>query len=248
VDAVGGRVNPKSIGKASDEALRGTGLSRGKLAAVRDLAEKSRRLGLNELEHLPDDEVRVGFEQAEDVVAEFLDQACHLVVGQTESGQPGDRSVDLPGLPPLVTQPFDRRQRKSRRFGYGFRLFNEHPVEIPAEAFGDESRLDRPDAFDLWMIGQVVGESVRIQLEVVFHGFDIELASVLGVCDPAAAEDDLLVLTHEQPARELDLFAGGRYHPARGKTRTGIEHRFDATADSYWSLGCFSSHRLDTFR
>ncbi len=57
VDAVGGRVNPRSIGKASDEALRGAGLSRGKLAAIRDLSDKSRRLRLNELEYLPDDEV-----------------------------------------------------------------------------------------------------------------------------------------------------------------------------------------------
>ncbi len=57
VDAVGGRVNPSSIGKASDDALRGAGLSRGKLAAIRDLSDKSRRLRLNELEYLPDDEV-----------------------------------------------------------------------------------------------------------------------------------------------------------------------------------------------
>ena len=57
VDAVGGRVSPRSIGKASDEALRGAGLSRGKLAAIRDLSDKSRRLRLNELEYLPDDEV-----------------------------------------------------------------------------------------------------------------------------------------------------------------------------------------------
>jgi len=57
VDAVGGRVNPTSIGKVSDEVLRGAGLSRGKLAAIRDLSDKSRRLRLNELEYLPDDEV-----------------------------------------------------------------------------------------------------------------------------------------------------------------------------------------------
>lgn len=57
VGAVGGRVNPRSIGRASDEALRGAGLSRGKLAAIRDLSDKSRRLRLSELEYLPDDEV-----------------------------------------------------------------------------------------------------------------------------------------------------------------------------------------------
>ena len=57
VDAVGGRVNPRSIGKMSDEVLRGAGLSRGKLAAIRDLSDKSRRLRLNELESLPDEDV-----------------------------------------------------------------------------------------------------------------------------------------------------------------------------------------------
>ena len=58
IEAVGGRVTPHFIGKASDEVLRGAGLSGGKLAAIRDLAAKSRGLRLNELEYLPDDEVQ----------------------------------------------------------------------------------------------------------------------------------------------------------------------------------------------
>jgi DNA-3-methyladenine glycosylase II len=58
VEAVGGRVSPRSIGKVSDDVLRGAGLSRGKLAAIRDLAAKAGSLGLDELEYLPDDEVQ----------------------------------------------------------------------------------------------------------------------------------------------------------------------------------------------
>jgi DNA-3-methyladenine glycosylase II len=57
IETLGGKVTPLRVARASDEALRGAGLSRGKLAAVRDLADKAGSLGLDELEWLPDDEV-----------------------------------------------------------------------------------------------------------------------------------------------------------------------------------------------
>ncbi|BBO89848.1 hypothetical protein DSCOOX_30280 [Desulfosarcina ovata subsp. ovata] len=65
------------------------------------------------------------------------------------------------------------------------------------------------------MISQVVGKSVRIQLEVILHGLDIELTPVLGMGDPVAAEDNRFVLTHKQQARELDILAGGGCQSAR---------------------------------
>jgi DNA-3-methyladenine glycosylase II len=40
VTALGGTVTPKAVRKSADEAQRGAGLSRGKLASIRDLAEK----------------------------------------------------------------------------------------------------------------------------------------------------------------------------------------------------------------
>lgn len=49
--------DPKRILAASDEALRGAGLSRGKLAAIRDLCEKAESLRLHELDRATDDEV-----------------------------------------------------------------------------------------------------------------------------------------------------------------------------------------------
>ena len=52
-----GRVTPARVLKAPEGELRGAGLSRGKLAAIRDLAEKAPRLGLDELEWMDDDEV-----------------------------------------------------------------------------------------------------------------------------------------------------------------------------------------------
>jgi len=92
-------------------------------------------------------------------------------------------------------------------------------------------------------------QSIQLcRAKVVLHGLDIELATVLGMGDPLAAKDNRLVLTNKQSARELDLFAGRRCHPARGKPRPGVEYRFDATAYGYLISGCFSSHRLDTFR
>ncbi len=57
VAAVGGRVTAASVSRASDEALRGAGLSKGKLASIRDLAERASRLALNRLDRLADDDV-----------------------------------------------------------------------------------------------------------------------------------------------------------------------------------------------
>jgi DNA-3-methyladenine glycosylase II len=57
VAAVGGTVTPGSISRVGDPKLRGAGLSRGKLAAIRDLTAKAPSLGLDELLWLPDEEV-----------------------------------------------------------------------------------------------------------------------------------------------------------------------------------------------
>jgi DNA-3-methyladenine glycosylase II len=59
VEALGGDVTPDAVLAASDEALRGAGLSANKLAAIRDLAEKAHagELGLDEIDRLADDEV-----------------------------------------------------------------------------------------------------------------------------------------------------------------------------------------------
>jgi DNA-3-methyladenine glycosylase II len=57
VAALKGKVTPTAIARTSDEALRGAGLSRGKLAAIRDLAARARSLELDELPWLDDAEV-----------------------------------------------------------------------------------------------------------------------------------------------------------------------------------------------
>lgn len=57
VQALKGNVSPRTIARAPDEKLRGAGLSKGKLAAVRDLAAKAPSLGLEELAWLDDEEV-----------------------------------------------------------------------------------------------------------------------------------------------------------------------------------------------
>ncbi|MDP2958906.1 MAG: hypothetical protein Q8N53_20955 [Longimicrobiales bacterium] len=58
VKALRGRVTPGAVLRAPEEALRAAGLSRGKLAAVRDLAAKARRLRLDHLPWLDDEEVQ----------------------------------------------------------------------------------------------------------------------------------------------------------------------------------------------
>lgn len=59
VAALGGTVAPDAVEAASDEALRGAGLSANKLAAVRDLAAKVRdgTVPLDDVHRLGDDEV-----------------------------------------------------------------------------------------------------------------------------------------------------------------------------------------------
>ncbi|MCG6955800.1 MAG: DNA-3-methyladenine glycosylase 2 family protein [Gemmatimonadetes bacterium] len=57
VEAVGGSVTPAAVKRASDETLRSAGLSRGKLAAIRDLGDKARRLQLHRLPEFPDEDV-----------------------------------------------------------------------------------------------------------------------------------------------------------------------------------------------
>lgn len=59
VEALGGEVTPRTVLAAPEEALRGAGLSRGKLGAIRDLALKteSGEVPLDDLEELGDAEV-----------------------------------------------------------------------------------------------------------------------------------------------------------------------------------------------
>ena len=59
VEALDGVVSPEAVLAASEEALRGAGLSRSKLKAIRDLAEKSRsgEVPLDDLEDLDDEAV-----------------------------------------------------------------------------------------------------------------------------------------------------------------------------------------------
>jgi DNA-3-methyladenine glycosylase II len=59
VEAAGGEVTPESVLDTPDDALRAAGLSRAKLAAIRDLASRTRSgdLGLHDLHELEDDAV-----------------------------------------------------------------------------------------------------------------------------------------------------------------------------------------------
>jgi DNA-3-methyladenine glycosylase II len=59
IDALGGDVSPRRVLRLSDDQLRSAGLSGAKLAAIRDLAEKSRsgEVRLDDLESLSDEDV-----------------------------------------------------------------------------------------------------------------------------------------------------------------------------------------------
>lgn len=59
IEALGGEVTPAKVLRAPEQKLRGAGLSRNKLAAIRDLATKlrSREVVVDDLEEQPDVEV-----------------------------------------------------------------------------------------------------------------------------------------------------------------------------------------------
>lgn len=59
VEALGGAVKPSAVLEASDEALRGAGLSRSKIASLRDLAAKvaGGEVRLDDFERLTDDAI-----------------------------------------------------------------------------------------------------------------------------------------------------------------------------------------------
>ena len=88
------------------------------------------------------------------------------------------------------------------------RLFDDDPVEIFAEAFGDPLGLDRADPLDVRVVGQIVGQAVGVEFEVVGKRLDLELAPVLGMRDPAALENDLILLAGVEFAREGNFIAG----------------------------------------
>ena len=154
-------------------------------------------------------------------------------MGEIESGQPGDRLVGLPRLEPLHAELLYGIQRQPCRLGDLSGIVGDDPVEIMTEAFGDQTGLDRADAFHLRVVGQVVGETVGVQIEVVFHALDLELSAVLRVCHPAAVQHNRFVLTGEEPSGELHLVAVGRRETACGKPRPGVKDRLDAAADGY---------------
>ena len=139
----------------------------------------------SESAYLADDDIRVGFEQRQRVVAELLDKCCHLVVCEPERRQPCDHPVRPLRLEPFRSEILYGLGWQLRSLGDSSRLIGDYPVEIAPKAFGDKTGLYRTDALDVGMIGKVVGESVGVQVEVIFHGLDLELATVLGMCDPA---------------------------------------------------------------
>ena len=197
---------------------------------------------------LAHDDVGICLEQSQHVVAELFDQARHLVMREIEGGQPGDRLVGLPRLEPLRAELLYGVRRQPCSLGDLSGIVGDDPVEIMTEAFGDQTGLSRADAFHLRVVGQVVGETVGVQIEVVFHALDLELSAVLRVGHPAAVQHDRFVLTGEEPPGELHLVAVGRHETACGKPRPSVEDRLDAAADGYGLVVRSCSHRLDTFR
>nr|WP_232005678.1 hypothetical protein [Pseudodesulfovibrio profundus] len=51
-------------------------------------------------------------------------------------------------------------------------------------------------------------QTLRIELKVVLHTINLELAAVLGMGGPRPEQNHRLILSGEQVARELNLFPG----------------------------------------
>ncbi len=118
-----------------------------------------------------------------------------------------------------------------RSLGDGLRLFDNDPVEILAEAFGDPFRLDRSDSLDVRVVSQVVRQSLPVQFQVVDHAVNFQLLSVLGMRDPMAFQDHLILLAGVELAGEGNFIAVGGDQPPCGETSAGVVDGVDPSAN-----------------
>lgn len=90
---------------------------------------------------------------------------------------------------------------------------------------GNEPRLRRADALHIRVVGQVIGETIRVQLQVVPEHLRGELPPVLGVAGPLAFEHHGVARPGKHLAGEGDESAFRRPEPPGGERRTGVEDR-----------------------
>ena len=107
-------------------------------------------------------------------------------MGEPEGCQPGDCLIGLLRFEPLSAEVLYGMERQPYCLCNLFWFISDNPVKIVAEEFGDQAGFDRADAFHLRVVGQVIGKTVGIQIEVVFHGIDCELPAEFGMGYPAA--------------------------------------------------------------
>lgn len=122
VDALGGRVRPEAVLAAGDEVLRGAGLSRNKLAALRSLATAvtSRELDLGTLDELADDEVVRALTRVKGVGPWTAHMFLLFDLQRPDVWPTGDLGVRN-GLARLLALPEPPTPRQAEWVGVGYR-------------------------------------------------------------------------------------------------------------------------------
>lgn len=122
LEALGGVATPAAVGAATDEALRGAGLSAGKLAAIRDLAAKDAdgALRLDCIEDADDDEVIARLTQVRGIGVWTAQMFLMFQLQRPDVWPTGDFGVRM-GWAKLHGEPGPRPPKELDLLGHGFR-------------------------------------------------------------------------------------------------------------------------------
>jgi DNA-3-methyladenine glycosylase II len=120
--ALGGAVTPSRVLAAGDDALRAAGLSAGKLAAIRDLAEKcaTRTIRLDRLDGMSDDDVVAELVQVRGVGAWTAHMYLLFELRRPDIWPTGDLGVRS-GLGRVLGMPEAPTPREAELIGVGYR-------------------------------------------------------------------------------------------------------------------------------
>ena len=122
VKALEGTVTPARVLEAPEERLRGAGLSRAKLVAIRDLAERTRArdLDLDALAGLPDDEVVTRLMRVRGIGRWTAEMYLIFDLGRPDVWPTGDLGVRT-GLGRVLGMPAPPTPAEMELIGVGYR-------------------------------------------------------------------------------------------------------------------------------
>ncbi len=124
IDALGGTATPSAVLATPDEALRGAGLSAGKLAAIRDLAAKAGDgvIGLDDIDEAADEEAIARLTRVRGIGVWTAQMFLMFQLQRSDVWPTGDLGVRA-GWAKLHGEPEPPSAKELDLLGHGFRPF-----------------------------------------------------------------------------------------------------------------------------